>query len=343
MTASSIPFSQLKMAEITDPNVLNELEKFGKATCLITAGGFKGTGFHFGSGWIMSVAHNFQDDATDNERSHSLLPTAKFTFHEPPSPAEPSSLAEPSPSAESSSPAETSYSAEFSSHDRMAFIHHLQPGDEVDPRNMDIALVKLGIQYEYGGRGGGDWEKEEQQKLNEMELTCFAKIRERQVSVNETVYAIHYGGDNNRKMVKLTVTGVSPATNENPIPTIQLRPAIQPGASGCPILNQDYQLVGFLCGGGPPGSAQAVDNALMWNGGIKEYASNGVSIIAEFEGYLASKYMGVRAGTMNEAFQQRASATIVDLNERARVSKLTVYLMNGEKFDGTVDIVATVP
>ena len=221
----------------------------------------------------------------------------------------------------------------------MAFIHHLQPGDEVDPRNMDIALVKLGIQYEYGGRGGGDWEKEEQQKLNEMELKCFVivDIKERQVSVNEKVYAIHYGGDDdNRKMQELTVTGVSHVTNENPIPTIQLKPVIESGASGCPILNQHYKLVGLFCGGGPPGSAQAVDNALMWNGGIKEYVNNGVSIIPGIGSYIAYKNIQVTDEAMNEKFQKTASATKAWLTKKAKDSKLTIYLMNGELLNGTV-------
>jgi hypothetical protein len=166
-----------------------------------------------------------------------------------------------------------------------------------------------------------------------MELKRSADIEERQVSVDEKVYAIHYGGDdNNRKMEELTVTHVSHATNENPIPTIQLKPVIKPGASGCPILNQDYKLVGLFCGGGPPGNAQA--NAVMWNGGIEKYVNNGVPIIAESERYMALKNMGVK--TRNEAIQQRASDAKVGLNKGARDSKLTIYLMNGEVFDGTV-------
>ncbi len=311
---SSIPFSQLKMAEIRDPSVVNQLKEFAEATCLIEAGRYKGTGFHFGSGWIMSVAHNFQNDDTDNEHLHSLLSSAKFTF--------------------TIDGTECVFS---SAENRMAFIHHLQPGDEVDPRNMDIALVKLGIQYEYG-RGDDDyniWENEEQQKLNEMELKCFADIEERQVTEDEKVYAIHYGGDdNNRKKQELTVTRVSPA-NTNPFPTIQLQPAIKPGASGCPILNQDYKLVGLLCGGGPPGNVQAVD-ALMWNGGIKEYVSNGVSIIVDIGSYMAYKNMKVTDQAMNEELQKRASADKTQLMKKAKDSKLTIYLMNGEVFDGTV-------
>ncbi len=311
MTASSIPFSQLKMAEITDRNVLKELEEFAKATCLITAGRKHGTGFHFGRGWIMSVAHNFQNDDTDNEHLHSLLSSAKFTF--------------------TIDGTECVFS---SAENRMAFIHHLQPGDEVDPRNMDIALVKLGIQYEYGRRDDdyNIWENEEQQKLNDMELKCFADIEERQVTEDEKVYAIHYGGGGNRKKVQLTVKRVEQIRNSRP--TIQLQPATQPGASGSPILNQQYRLVGLLFGGGDPDDPNAVDDALMWNGGIKNYVDNGVSIIAHIGSYMAYKNMKVTDQAMNEELQKRASDEKTQLMKNAKDSKLTIYLMNGEVFNG---------
>jgi hypothetical protein len=71
----------------------------------------------------MSVAHNFQNNDTDNKHLHSLLSSAKFTFT-----------------------IDKKRYVFSSAENRMAFIHHLQPGDEVAPRNMDIALVKLGIQ-----------------------------------------------------------------------------------------------------------------------------------------------------------------------------------------------------
>jgi hypothetical protein len=97
---------------VTNQNVLEELKNFAKATCLIKcllevgppARYIKGTGFYFGSGWVMSVAHNFQN-ATDTPQLHSLLSSATFTF--------------------------TVNGEQFvfaNQGNRMAFIHHLQPG-----------------------------------------------------------------------------------------------------------------------------------------------------------------------------------------------------------------------
>lgn len=55
------------MTTIDDKTVLDKLHKLGEGICLIEAGGFKGTGFHYGGGWVMSAAHNFQDDENDPE------------------------------------------------------------------------------------------------------------------------------------------------------------------------------------------------------------------------------------------------------------------------------------
>lgn len=58
---------------------------------------------------------------------------------------------------------------------RMAFIHRLKPGDKIDERNMDIAMVKLGHQYECVRTDYQDWEKGEQTRV--CTLPAFAKKR----------------------------------------------------------------------------------------------------------------------------------------------------------------------
>ena len=71
------------MNEVQDKTVLNKLKEKEKGVCLITCYDMKkqvhvfGTGFHFGSGWVMSAAHNFQADS-DLPEDHSLLQTAKI-------------------------------------------------------------------------------------------------------------------------------------------------------------------------------------------------------------------------------------------------------------------------
>ncbi|CAB4021308.1 Hypothetical predicted protein [Paramuricea clavata] len=297
------------MTEITDPNVLDQLENFGKATCLIRVPGqLKGTGFHFGSGWVMSVAHNFQN-ATDTPQLHSLLSRATFTF--------------------TVNGEHYNFGAQ---ENRMAFIHHLQlgPGNQVDPINMDIAMVKLGIQYQQGRTKESDyeaWETGEQRKLNSMNLICFADIEERQVIAGNQVYAIHYGGDDdNMKKEQHTIVAVTntwAGDTISVIPVIKLQRPIQAGASGCPILSNDFKLVGLgFCANNANGFA------LPWNDGnhsIKQYISDGVEIIAQFERYLALKDIQaqVQAGELRQTLLQKAEQL-----------DLTIYLMNGVILNG---------
>ena len=57
---------------------------------------------------------------------------------------------------------------------------------------MDIAMVKLGKQYEYGRSNFEQWEIDEQDQLNEMNLgDVFATIGDRP-AVPDKVHAIHY-------------------------------------------------------------------------------------------------------------------------------------------------------
>ena len=113
-----------------NPNRENVFQEYRNATCLVETRDSEGTGFLYGdSGWVMSVAHNFQNER-DRRDMHSLLPGASFIFN-----VDGIQFAFPPPP---------------HPHRRMAFIHHLQAGENVDPNNKDIAMVKLGVQHEHG-------------------------------------------------------------------------------------------------------------------------------------------------------------------------------------------------
>ena len=176
----------------------------------------------------MSAAHNFQNDDNDDQSNHSLLEQAKFTF------------TSGEEGAKIFSPQER----------RTAFIHHLQPGPYMDTINKDIAMIKLGRQP--GSAQLKPWESCEEKDLTELNLTNFATMDEREVRQCQNAYAIHYGGDDNeRKMVEQTVRAVTEPTDAISYGTIRLGPAVQKGASGCPIINQNFHLVGMLfCGDG---------------------------------------------------------------------------------------------
>ena len=211
-----------------NPNGDDALEEFKKATCLIQTydsegNAYNGTGFLYEEGgWVMSVAHNFQDDDTDPEQLHSLLSEARFRF------------------------IVGGQSIDFHRRRRTAFIHHLQPGNSVDLNNMDIGMVKLGKQYKHGRKEFHDWEIDEEEQLKRMKLqSVFATIDDRETVANDTVHAIHYDENLDVTTTELTVRNVK--TNQDTgIPIIELHPQIPPGASGSSILNTDFKLVGLF-------------------------------------------------------------------------------------------------
>lgn len=185
-----------------------ELENVKKAVCLIqsTAEGnrvlYEGTGFHFGSGWIMTVAHNFQDDDETDETFHNIMAKGKFKV--------------------------TWNGHEFEEHKRMAFVHHLQPGDDADTQNKDIAMFKLGIQYEYGRNQNdySDWENSEDEMLRSMNAASCAianaqgaqLFHPQNPQVRENVYAFYYGGaDDAFKEEELKITKITQGTKRTPI------------------------------------------------------------------------------------------------------------------------------
>ena len=320
-----------------NPNGDDAWEKFKKATCLIQTldpdgSVCNGTGFVYGGGWVMSVAHNFQSNA-DSPQLHSLLSEASFRF----------TVGE--------------HSFDFPCRRRMAFIHHLQPGNNVDPNNMDIGMVKLGKQYEYDRRKFQDWEIAEEEQLKEMNLqSVFATIDDRETVANDTVHAIHY--DENLVVTPTELTVRNVRENQD-IPIIELQPQIAHGASGCSILNTDFKLVGLFFGGdeavdgngepvdeavdgnGEPvdeavdGNGEPVDNALMWKNGIERYISKGVSIIAGIGRYMALKNFTCSSEKMNQDFQQKAAIERRELEKKAKDGKLTIYLMNDEVINGS--------
>lgn len=185
-----------------------ELENVKKAVCLIQSTGegnqvFKGTGFHFGSGWIMTVAHIFQDDQEGNQKDHNIMSKGKVKV--------------------------TWNGLEFEEHKRMAFVHHLQPGEDPDPQNKDIAMIKLGIQYEYGRdeKDYSDWEKSEHEKLISMNAASCAianaqgaqLFHPQNPEVGEDVYAFHYGGavDTFKEEKPMKITKITPGTKRTPV------------------------------------------------------------------------------------------------------------------------------
>ena len=159
-----------------------ELENVEKAVCLIQSTGkgnqvYEGTGFHFGRHWIMSVAHNFQDNQERDQTSHNIMSEGKFKV--------------------------TWHGHEFEEHKRMAFVHHLKPDGGTDFKHKDIAMFKLGKQYEYGRheKDYSTWEKTEDETLSKMDAASCGianvQLDPPDPKEEEIAYAFHYGGGNN--------------------------------------------------------------------------------------------------------------------------------------------------
>ncbi|KAJ7389959.1 hypothetical protein OS493_028009 [Desmophyllum pertusum] len=318
-----------------------ELQKVKDAVCLIVGEtrdergnlvSFKGTGFYTGLGWIMTVAHNFQDDIEQNKTdktTHSILSDARFRVE---------------------------FDIEgqkyvFQERKRMAFIHHLEPGEDADPQNKDIAMVKLGHQWDYGRIDYTKWEKEEQEKLGTMGAHDFAlaNIDVPKPEKDETVYAVHYGGNDDSK--KSEESKILPPPSPpwyqrccfcrrlpSKVPMLHLEKKIgvlPAGASGCPIMVKrgvNYRLVGLHFSGDDDdedGEAQA----LQWSRGIHDYIKMGVRIIADIGSYMAySKLASQLEGSpeLQETASKTAQNPLANLESEAKGAKLTIYLCNGE-------------
>ena len=305
------------------------LQKKGEGVCLIRTRDskgdtYKGTGFHYGNGWVMTAAHNFQDIGPDGEKNHSLINQSEFSFFVGGQPRT------------------------FGRHVRMAFIHHLEPGENAHSEDKDIAMVKLGLQYEYGRNPCDytEWEEEERQNLDGLEI--FAKQDDRNVQVGQTVHAVHFGGNNNEKKFEessiASITGGSSVslccrichcfTCTRNVPLLHLHnpggTRFPPGSSGCPVLiesGSDFFLVG-LHFSGTASKAQA----LPWSQVIYQYIDNGVGLIGKAEGYLAKKRTAESlTGELQERVNESANELRDELIEAAQENQLTFYLCNGEQ------------
>ena len=318
-------------------NADQELQKVKDAVCLIVAETedaqgnpqtYKGTGFYFGGGWIMTVAHNFQDENEMNETIHSIFSNGKFRVE--------------------FDIEGQKYVFPAEERKRMAFIHHLESGKDADRKNKDIAMVKLGHQWEYGRNDYTAWEREEQEKLGTMGAHDFplANIDVPKPEKDETVYAVHYGGNDDSK--KSEESKILPPPSPpwyqrccfcrrlpSKVPMLHLEKKIgvlPAGASGCPIMVKrgvNYRLVGLHFSG----DADDVDGeaeALPWSQGIHDYIARGVGIIAEIGSYMANrKAVSEGAGSLEEDLNEKADKSLKELKRMARDAKLTIYLCNG--------------
>lgn len=144
----------------------------------------RGTGFHYGSGWVMTVAHNVQEDDKDDETCHTYISEGKFRvlFYV------------------------DGKEYEFPQRKRIAFFQHLNTEEDVDIKNKYIGMVKLGIQYEYGRNPEdySDWENDEKKMLDAMLPSNFglAQVAAADPKKGDGVYVVYYDDDNKSKLVK---------------------------------------------------------------------------------------------------------------------------------------------
>lgn len=133
----------------------------------------------------------------------------------------------------------------------MAFAHHLNPGDNADFKNKDIALVNLGFQYEYTREKTAykPWEKKEDDLLKQLvgevvtPLSHTINIAQPITSITpgSSVYAVYYQADSDdheKELKKITVRDVTEA-DQNLVSLIHLekkKGILRAGTSGCPIL-----------------------------------------------------------------------------------------------------------
>ncbi|PFX18977.1 hypothetical protein AWC38_SpisGene16620 [Stylophora pistillata] len=188
-TCSFIQYqSKMEVLEQKIKNTVCRIEMKDSKCCT-----YEGTGFLFGNGWVMTAAHNFQDDTERNKGIHNFLLNASFkvSFH----------VRHPD------SPDGTMKKYEFQMQKRTAFAHHLQPGEDANLKDKDIAKVKLGVQYEYAREEGDykEWEKEEKEKLKE--LAEFVKplseaVTSQPITPGSSVYAVYYQACSNEKKLK---------------------------------------------------------------------------------------------------------------------------------------------
>ena len=145
---------------IFSSNVLNFME----AVCCIETPIGHGSGFHWGSGWVMTNSHvlcgkNILEPNVDMRQ-------IEFNF--------------------------SKTSKRFTGQDRFAIVVEL--GDGVP----DLALIKLGYQVSYGRNKFLEWEEDEEQLRSGLPSLCNAVGQ--QVTQGQSVFVIHYGDTSEQKI-----------------------------------------------------------------------------------------------------------------------------------------------
>ena len=181
-----------------------------------------GTGFHFGGGWILSTAAVL--------RNREQVNNATFVF--------------------SSSAGDLV----FAPRRRRAIIHRLLPaGRRPDYHNRDFTLVKLGLQHDRDRRTKRNelegWEDEEEEALKKGQLYDFSVLLKHFSSPGavlepkrgDLIIGIHYGGIDTgvkKYSIGLTAQNVYKLANNR---VVDLCNAMNPGASGCPVLQHKQE------------------------------------------------------------------------------------------------------
>ncbi|PFX18978.1 hypothetical protein AWC38_SpisGene16621 [Stylophora pistillata] len=190
----------------------------------------------------------------------------------------------------------------------------VKPGDNADFKNKDIAMVKLGFQYEYTREKTAykPWEKKEDDLLKQL---------------------VADSDDHEKEFKKNTVRDVTEA-DQNLVSLIHLEKkngVLLAGTSGCPILAKKEEASKYTLAGlhfsGDKDDKDGKAYALPWNESIQSYIRNGTIIIANTEAFFGNKKLSESLpGALKET--ERIHKT---LKESATENKLTVYL-----FDGTM-------
>lgn len=298
-------------------------EHLERGVCSITInnarGTSRGTGFHYGNGWVMSNTHVFQSNASVNGVADNLVDEATFTFNA------------------------NGNVYKFQPHKRMAFIHHLIPGRNANiQRDVDIAMVKLGTQYAYCGRQPDQWERNEDQQL--MNFPTFADFDSLAVEVQpesivEALYPVYNPTGGNQFNIVTTKCKISNIQANAQGPTVlTLRSAgntdnnswpLAPGTSGCPIvIKQDggrRVLVGIHFSGDTTSSCALQ----LSNGRARDCLNGGVEIFSDVDAYLGWKALG-------ETGEVLANEAKENFNQSAQELQLSIYIYNGERHPYTL-------
>lgn len=278
------------MAEMA--NELTPEQKLQNAVCLIRTydelGNVStGTGFHYGGGgWIMTTAHIFQD--------RSILSNGRFDVQ---------------------FDTHRQERIIFQRRRRLSFVIRLHSED----RDQDIAMVKLGYQWEYCRKELNQWEKDEVGRLTKIAWLAAHAVRP-EANVSETQYAVCYVGER---------------------PEIFQRVLHMPaGSSGCPIVVRkegNYYLAGLHVSG--DGGAQVL---IPWGSSVQNYVGEKLNTIYSAVGHymtygkLAENFfLRLPQEKQNEReyyekCKNNEEEALKRLEKEAREANFPIYLSDGE-------------